>query len=184
MDRVNNITNKKYLFYLSLLTIGFSSIYVINLNTDKNVIYLPLDANCQLHIQSCTVQLSSNSKIIFTALQQSLVDKDFSLGFSPTEMLNLSANFKNLKVDKVGVIIVEKDTYSRYLIENQKLNSLEYELYSQTSNNIHFNREIGLSVCVNTLIEWIVLVKVTSDNTQYHIPFEFETSMTADEHEV
>lgn len=146
---------------LIILMIGLVA-YLFIRPASPNIIRLPLVEDCSLHLEICSSKLPAGGEIFFEINPRQP---------DPTEVLYLTATFQQFEPQVVEVSFKGKSINMGYL---------EFVKYSLRRKNtidesILFSGKGGLSVCSNSLMEWIVQVNVKTDGATYEVPFQFET---------
>lgn len=100
------------------------------------------------------------------------------MGFDPIEPLIMQVQLKNIKANRIAVILAEKDSYTKARGDKDEnfIGSVQYKLNKQADNQT-FIKTGKLSICIDELMQWIAIVKVETDSAIYNIPFEFETEV-------
>lgn len=132
--------------------------YQLTISPAQNKVLLPVKG-CPLHLQSCSAKLPDGGEIQFDVSPKTP---------SPTEILQLTAYFKNINPQSVRV---------KFEGKTMKMGYLQYDLKQKlvTEQSIQFSAKGSLSVCIRGVMKWIVAVTVEVDDTLYEVPFEMET---------
>lgn len=142
-----------------LLVIMLIGGYQLTLPPVQNKVQLPLVKGCPLHLQSCIAQLPGGAEIQFDVSPKNP---------TPTELLHLTARFTHINPQDVRVKFEGKTMNMGYL---------EYDLKQKvsTERNSLFSGKGSLSICIRSVMQWVVIVNLEVDNLVYEVPFEMET---------